>query len=157
MNVLAWSANLTPDRAAASGAMHRPLDALLAEADAVTIHLRLSERTRGLLGAREIGLMRRGAVLVNTSRGEIVDEAALLAALRAGHIAAGLDVYWREPLRADHPLLALDNVVLSPHIGSTTEETARRWVEGAVENIAAFVAGTPANVVNPKAVASARG
>ncbi len=154
MRVLAWSANLTAERAAACGASHRPLDALLREADAVTIHLRLSERTRGLLGRRELALLRPGAVLVNTSRGEIVDEDALLEALRGDRIAAGLDVYWHEPLPPDHPLLALDNVTLSPHVGSVTEETARRWVEGAVENIAAFAAGTPTNVLNPKALAT---
>lgn len=154
MRVLAWSANLTAERAATCGATLRPLDELLSEADAVTIHLRLSPRTRGLLGTRELGLLRPGAVLVNTSRGEIVDEEALLEALRAGRISAGLDVYRREPLPADHPLLGLDNVVLSPHIAGTTEETARRWVEGAVENVAAYVGGRPANVVNAKAIAA---
>ncbi len=118
----------------------------------MTIHLRFSDRTRGLLGPRELGLLKEGAVLVNTSRGEIVDEAALLEALRAGRISAGLDAHWKEPLPADHPLRALENVVLSPHIGFATDETARRWIEGAVENIAVYAAGRPANVVNPKAL-----
>lgn len=152
MRVLAWSANMTAEKAAAAGAEYAPLDRLLAESDAVSIHLRLSNRTRGLLGARELALMKPGAVLVNTSRGEIVDEAALLEALRAGRIMAGLDVYWQEPLPAGHPLIGLDNVVLAPHIGSVTEETSRRWVEGAVENVAAYAAGRPVNVVNPAAL-----
>ena len=152
MRVLAWSQNLTPERAAAAGAVLTPLDRLLTESDAVSIHLRLSPRTRSLLGPRELGLMKPGAVLVNTSRGEIVDETALVEALRAGRILAGLDVFWQEPLPADHPLLALDTVVLAPHIGSVTEETSRRWVEGAVENVAAYAAGRPANVVNPAAL-----
>ncbi len=152
MRVTAWSSNLTPERAAAAGADLVPLDRLLAESDAVSIHLRLSPRTRNLLGRRELYLMKPGAVLVNTSRGEIVDEGALIEALRAGRILAGLDVFCQEPLRADHPLLALDHVVLAPHIGSVTEETSRRWVEGAVENVAAYAAGRPTNIVNPAAL-----
>lgn len=151
MRLLAYSQNMTPEKAAAAGATLAPLDRLLAESDAVSVHLRLSPRTKGLLGAREIGLMKPGAVLVNTSRGEIVDEAAMVEALRAGRLSAGLDVFNEEPLPAGHPLLALPNVVLAPHVGSVTEETSRRWVEGAVENAAAFAAGRPANVVNPAA------
>ncbi len=152
MRLLAWSQNMTPERAAECGATYRPLDDLLRESDAVSIHLRLSPRTRGLLGERELTLMRPGTILVNTSRGEIVDEAALVAALESGRIGAALDVFWQEPLPTDHPLLKLDNVVLAPHIGSVTEETSRRWVEGAVENVAAYAAGTLANVVNPRAL-----
>ena len=152
MRLLAYSQNMTPERAAACGATLVPLDQLLAESDAVTIHLRLSPRTKGLLGAREIGLMKPGAVLINTSRGEIVDEAAMIEALRAGRLSAGLDVFDQEPLPAGHPLLDLPNVVLTPHIGSVTEETSRRWVEGAVENAEAFAAGRPTNVVNPAAL-----
>ncbi|HWP34741.1 MAG TPA: D-2-hydroxyacid dehydrogenase family protein [Thermodesulfobacteriota bacterium] len=153
MRVLAWSANLTPERAAAAGATYAPLDRLLAESDAVSIHLRLSDRTRGLLGRRELALLKPGAVLVNTSRGEIVDEEALVEALRAGRIAAGLDVFREEPLPASHPLTALDNVVLTPHIGSVTQESSRRWMEGAVETVAAYAAGRPIHVVNPAAQA----
>jgi phosphoglycerate dehydrogenase-like enzyme len=152
MRVLAWSQNLTVERAAAAGAEYRPLDELLAESDAVSIHLRLSPRTRGLLDERRLARMRPGAVLVNTSRGEIFDEAALVAALREGRLSAGLDVFNQEPLPTSHPLLSLPNVVLTPHIGSVTEETSRRWVEGAVENVAAYVAGHPVNVINPDAV-----
>ncbi len=152
MRVLAWSANMTPERAASHGAVYRPLDSLLAESDAVSIHLRLSGRTRGLLGQRELGLLRPGAILVNTARGEIVDEAALVEALRAGRLSAALDVFWQEPLPPGHPLLELDNVVLTPHVGSVTEETSRRWVEAGVENVAAYAAGAPTNVVNPGAL-----
>ncbi|HZA52231.1 MAG TPA: D-2-hydroxyacid dehydrogenase family protein [Myxococcaceae bacterium] len=154
MRVLAWSENLTLERAAAAGAELRPLDELLAESDAVSIHLRLSPRTRGLLDGRRLGRMRPGAVLVNTSRGEIVDEAALVAALRESRLSAGLDVFNQEPLPVSHPLVALPNVVLAPHLGSVTEETSRRWVEGAVENVAAYVDGRPANVVNKSALES---
>lgn len=152
MRVLAWSQNMTPERAAACGAEHRPLDDLLAESDAVSIHLRLSNRTRGLLTRERLARMKPGAVLINTSRGEVVDEAAMVEALGAGRISAGLDVFNREPLPTSHPLVALPNVVLAPHVGSVTEETSRRWVEGAVENVAAYLAGRPANVVNPAAL-----
>ncbi len=148
MRLLAFSRNMTPEKAAAAGATLAPLDRLLAESDAVTLHLRLSPRTKGLLGAREIALMKPGALLVNTSRGELVDEAAMVAALRGGRLSAALDVFTQEPLPSGHPLLALPNVVLAPHVGSVTEETSRRWVEGAVENAAAFAAGRPVNVVN---------
>jgi phosphoglycerate dehydrogenase-like enzyme len=152
MRVLAWSQNLTAERAAACGAALRPLDDLLAESDAVSIHLRLSPRTRGLLGSERLARLKPGAVLVNTSRGEIVDEAAMVAALREGRLSAGLDVFHQEPLPVAHPLLALPNVVLAPHVGSVTEETSRRWVEGAVENVAAYADGRPVNVVNRAAL-----
>ena len=152
MRVLAWSENLTAERAAACGAELRPLDDLLGGSDAVSIHLRLSPRTRGLLGPERLARLKPGAVLVNTSRGEIVDEAAMVAALREGRLSAGLDVFHQEPLPVSHPLVALPNVVLAPHVGSVTEETSRRWVEGAVENVAAYAAGRPVNVVNRAAL-----
>jgi phosphoglycerate dehydrogenase-like enzyme len=155
MRVLAWSANMTSERAAACGATLVPLDQLLRESDAVSIHLQLSSRTRGLLGRRELELMKPGAVLVNTSRAEIVDEAALIDALRTGRLSAGLDVFWQEPLPTDHPLLELDNVALTPHYASTTEETARRRLEGAVENVAAYAGGEPTHVVNPTVLGNA--
>jgi phosphoglycerate dehydrogenase-like enzyme len=152
MRILAWSQNLTLERAAAEGTELRPLEQLLAESDAVSIHLRLSPRTRGLLDAGRLARMRPGAVLVNTSRGEIVDETALIAALRDGRLSAGLDVFNQEPLPISHPFVSLPNVVLAPHIGSVTEESSRRWVEGAVENVAAYAGGRPANVVNKSAL-----
>ena len=151
MDVLAWSQNLTAERAAAAGAtLAGSKDEVLARADVVTIHLVLSERTRGLLGARELALMRPTAYLVNTSRGPIVDEPALIAALRAGTIAgAGLDVYDEEPLPPDHPLRRLPNTVITPHLGYVTEETYRIFYPQAVEDVRAFLAGAPVRVLSP--------
>jgi D-3-phosphoglycerate dehydrogenase len=153
MRVIAWGPTLTPERASAAGVRHVSLEELLRQADVVSLHLRLSAKTRGVLGREEIRFMKRNAVLVNTARGELTDEQALVEALRSGHIAgAGLDVYCLEPLPADSPLLALDNVVVLPHSGWVTWETARRFAEGAVENIQNWVRGRPSNVVNPEAL-----
>jgi phosphoglycerate dehydrogenase-like enzyme len=150
MEVLAWSQNLTAERAAAVGATLVGRDELLARADIVTIHLVLGERTRGLIGARELGLMRPTAYLVNTSRGPIVDEAALIQALRAGAIAgAGLDVYDEEPLPPDHTLRRLPNTVITPHLGYVTEETYRIFYGQALEDVRAFLAGTPVRTLTP--------
>jgi phosphoglycerate dehydrogenase-like enzyme len=151
MEVLAWSQNLTAERAAALGAvLAGSRDEVLARADIVTIHLVLSERTRGLLGARELALMRPSAYLVNTSRGPIVDERALIAALEAGAIAgAGLDVYDEEPLPPDHPFRRLPNTVITPHLGYVTEETYRIFYSQALEDIRAFLAGAPVRVLSP--------
>jgi phosphoglycerate dehydrogenase-like enzyme len=150
MEVLAWSQNLTAERAAAAGAtLAGSKDELLTRADVVTIHLVLGERTRGLLGARELALMRPSAYLVNTSRGPIVDERALIAALRAGTIAgAGLDVYDEEPLPPDHPLRRLPNTVITPHLGYVTEETYRIFYPQALEDVRAFLAGSPVRVLS---------
>ena len=150
MDVIAWSQNLTAERATAVGAtLAGSRDELLARADVVTIHLVLSDRTRGLVGARELGLMRPTAYLVNTSRGPIVDEGALIATLRAGKIAgAGLDVYDEEPLPADHPLRRLPNTVITPHLGYVTEETYQIFYSQALEDIRAFLAGTPVRVLS---------
>jgi phosphoglycerate dehydrogenase-like enzyme len=150
MDVLAWSQNLTAERAATVGASLVGRDELLARADIVTIHLVLSERTRGLIGARELALMRRSAYLVNTSRGPIVDEAALIQCLLAGAIAgAGLDVYDEEPLPAGHPLRQLPNTVITPHLGYVTEETYRIFYGQTLEDVRAFRAGTPVRVLRP--------
>jgi phosphoglycerate dehydrogenase-like enzyme len=151
MDVLAWSQNLTAERAAAVGAtLAGGREELLARADVVTIHLVLSERTRGLLGARELALMRPSAYLVNTSRGPIVDERALIAALEAGAIAgAGLDVYDEEPLPPDHPFRRLPNTVITPHLGYVTEETYRVFYGQALEDVRAFLAGAPVRVLSP--------
>jgi phosphoglycerate dehydrogenase-like enzyme len=144
MEVLAWSQNLTAERAEAAGATLVAKDELFARADVLTIHLVLGERSRGLVGAAELQRMKPSAVLVNTSRGPIVDEAALIAALEAGDIrGAGLDVYDREPLPADHPLRRLGNVVLTPHLGYVTEGTYHMFYADTVEAIAAWRAGTP--------------
>jgi phosphoglycerate dehydrogenase-like enzyme len=150
MEVIAWSQNLTAERATEAGATLVPKDELLARADVVSIHLVLSDRTRGLLGARELGLMKKTAYLVNTSRGPIVDEAALVMALEAGRIGgAGVDVYGEEPLPQDHPLRRAPNTVLTPHLGYVTEETYRVFYGGAVEDIAAWVKGAPIRVLKP--------
>ncbi len=148
MQVVAWSKNLTTERAAAAGARLVTKDELLATADVVTIHLVLSDRTRGLIGARELGLMRPAAYLVNTSRGPIVDEAALVAALTSGAIAgAGLDVFETEPLPPGHALLGLDNVVLTPHLGYVTREGYELFYGDALDDVHAFVGGTPVRTI----------
>jgi phosphoglycerate dehydrogenase-like enzyme len=148
MEVVAWSANLQAADAEAAGVRRVELDELLRTSHVVSIHLRLSERTRGLLGARELGLMRPDALLVNTSRGPIVDEGALLAALRAGTIAgAGLDVFDVEPLPVDHPLRSEPRALLTPHLGYATDGTFRMMFAEAVEDIEAWLAGTPVRVL----------
>jgi phosphoglycerate dehydrogenase-like enzyme len=150
MTVLAWSQNLTAARAEEVGATLVAKDELLARSDIVSIHLVLGERTRGLLGARELGLMKRSAYLVNTSRGPIVDEAALVRALREGTIAgAGLDVFDPEPLPADHPFRSLPNIVVTPHLGYVTEETYRVFYGHALEDVQAFLRGAPVRVLPP--------
>lgn len=154
MDVVAWSQNLTPERAAAAGAHPVSKDVLLETSDVVSIHLVLSERTRALLGATEFARMKPGAILVNTSRGPIVDEAAMLAALKSGHLGhAALDVYDWEPLPAGHALRALQNVTLSPHLGYVSEDVFRGFYADAIEDIEAWLAGTPIRVMNPEALA----
>src|SRR3954469_5641040 len=148
MAVLAWSQNLTAERAEAAGATLVAKDELFARADVLTIHLVLGDRSRGLVGAAELQRMKPSAVLINTSRGPIVDEAALIAALERLDIrGAGLDVYDREPLPADHPLRRLGNVVLTPHLGYVTEDTYRMFYADTVEAIAAWRAGTPVRLL----------
>jgi phosphoglycerate dehydrogenase-like enzyme len=148
MQVVAWSQNLTPSSAAAAGAEAVAKDALFASADVVTIHYKLSPRSAGLAGAREIGLMKPTAYLINTSRGPLVDTDALLAALQAGAIAgAGLDVYDEEPLPAGHPLRNAPRTVLTPHIGYVSDDGYRVFYGDAVEDIASFGAGQPVRVL----------
>jgi phosphoglycerate dehydrogenase-like enzyme len=151
IKVIAWSQNLTTERCTRAGVELAPSkEALLREADIVSLHVVLSPRTRGLIGAKEFALMKRSAYLINTARGPIVDEAALIAALRDKRIAgAGLDVYDIEPLPGDHPLRALDNVVLSPHLGYVTAENFRTCYGGVVENIRAFLDGKPIRLLQP--------
>ncbi len=150
MEVLAWSQNLTAVRAAEVGATLVAKDELLARSDVVSIHLVLGERTRGLIGARELGLMKRSAYLINTSRGPIVDEVALVRALRDGTIAgAGLDVFDEEPLPLDHPFRTLPNTVITPHLGYVTHETYRLFFGHAMEDIQAYLQGEPVRVLRP--------
>lgn len=142
MRVIAWSPTLDAARAAAAGAECRELDALLAEADVVSIHASLTPKARGLIDSRRLNLMRRSAWLINTARGPIVDEAALVAALQAGRIAgAGLDVFDQEPLPAGHPLTKLPNVILTPHIGWPTDAGYARFADAACEVLFAFIDG----------------
>jgi phosphoglycerate dehydrogenase-like enzyme len=147
MNVLAWSQNLTDERAADAGARRVAKEALLAEADVVSLHLVLSPRTRGVLAAAELAAMKRGAILVNTSRAGLVDEAALVAALREGRLLAGLDVYEQEPLPAGHPLTTLRNAVLTPHLGYSTLDVYRVFYPQCIENALAFLDGAPLRVM----------
>ena len=150
MDVIAWSQNLTAERAEERGAQLVSKEELFERSDFATIHLKLSNRTRGLIGAAELARMQPTAFLVNTSRGPIVDEAALVGALQGGAIAgAGLDTFDVEPLPAGHPLLGLPNTVLTPHLGYVTEETYERFYGEAVDDIAAFVRGEPVRIVEP--------
>jgi D-3-phosphoglycerate dehydrogenase len=142
MNVIAWSENLTPERCKEAGVEYVNRDELFRRADFLSIHLQLSERTRGLIGAKELGLMKPSAYLINTSRGPIVEEAALIAALREKRLAgAGLDVFDIEPLPIEHPLRQLDNVVLTPHLGYVAEQNYRAFFVGMVDDIRAFLDG----------------
>ena len=149
VDVIAWSQNLTAERAAERGATLVSKDELLARADILSIHLVLSARSRGLIGRQELNRMKPTAYLINTSRGPIVDEAALIAALRNGTIAgAGLDVYDEEPLPLDHPLRRAANTVITPHIGYVTQETYQVFFDETVENIQAFLKGAPVRVLH---------
>jgi phosphoglycerate dehydrogenase-like enzyme len=148
MQVIAWSENLTAERARAAGATYVSKEGLLRDSDVLSVHLVLSDRTRGLFGARELALMKPTAVLINTSRGPIVEERALIEALRYRRIAgAGLDVFDREPLPADDELLTLDNTVLLPHLGYVSEDALRAMYSQAVEDIAAHVRGQPIRTI----------
>ena len=152
MKVIGWSQNLTAEKAAAAGATMVSKQELLSTADVVSIHLVLSPRTRGLIGAADLALMKQGAILVNTSRGPIVDEAALLAAVTAGRIIAALDVFDREPLPPDDPLRSAPNTVLTPHLGYCVRETWEQFYPQSVENALAFLDGKPVRVSNPEAL-----
>lgn len=152
MNVIAWSQNLTEERANEVGAKRVSKQELMAQSDAISIHMVLSDRSRGLVGRDDIARMKPGAILVNTSRGPIVDEAAMLEALHANRIIAALDVYDREPLPADHPLRSAPNTVLSPHLGYCVKETWDQFYPQMIENALAFMDGKPVRVTNPEAL-----
>ena len=148
MDLVAWSPNMTAEAAAACGARLVSKDELFATSDLVTLHVVLSQRSRGMVGARELALLKPSAYLVNTSRGPLVDETALMDALTTGRIAgAALDVFWQEPLAPDHPIRGLPNVVLSPHLGYVVEESFRAYYEDTVENILAWLDGRPIRLV----------
>lgn len=155
MEVIAWSQHLSAGAAAEHGVTAAGKDELFATADVITVHYKLSDRSAGLVGERELGLMKPTAFLVNTSRGPIVDSDALLAVLESGAIAgAALDVYDEEPLPGTHPLRSAPRTVLTPHIGYVTDDGYRRFYGDAVEDIAAFAAGRPVRVVAPDKAAS---
>ncbi len=149
MNVIAWSQNLTAEQAAAAGARRVEKPELFAQSDFVSLHLILSERSRGILGAPELAQMKPGGFLINTSRAGLIDEAALIAALKEGRIAgAALDVYEREPLPADAAILSAPNTLLTPHLGYATRETYEIYFPQAVEDIEAWLAGQPKRVIS---------
>ena len=153
MDIVAWSQNLTPERAAEAGAKMVSKEELFRTADFVSIQLVLSDRSRGLVGAADLALMKPTAVLVNTSRGPIVDERAMLDALRNGRLGhAALDVYDAEPLPADHPLRGMDNVTLSPHLGYVSEDVYRTFWGDCVENVEAWLDGKPIRILNPESL-----
>lgn len=153
MTVIAWSQNLTDETAAAVGARRVDKDELFRLADVLSIHVQLSERTRGLVTARELALMKPEAYLINTSRGPIVVEADLVAALRERRIAgAGMDVFDVEPPPADHPFRMMDNVTVAPHLGYVTRETLKAFYGDTLEAVVAFANGAPIRVANPGAL-----
>ena len=149
MEVIAWSQNLTPERAREGGAEYVDKEALFSRADVVSIHLVLGERTRGIVGGPELSRMKAGAILINTSRGPLVDQTALLKALEAGRIRAGLDVFDVEPLPENDPLRGAPNLVTTPHLGYVTEGTYQAFFEDMVEDIAAWRAGAPVRLLGP--------
>lgn len=144
MNVIAWSPNLTDERAAKAGVQRVSKETLLADSDVISLHMVLAPATRGIVGAAEIARMKPTAYLVNTSRGPLIDEQALIDALKAKKIAgAGLDVFWIEPLPADHVLRRMDNVVLTPHVGYVVDDNMNMFYVNALKNIKAWIAGGP--------------
>jgi len=153
MEVAAWSQNLTAERAAEVGALKLSKEELLKTSDFVSIHLVLSERTRNLIDAPDLALMKPGAVLVNTSRGPIVNEQAMLAALQSGRLAhAALDVYDVEPLPADHALRRMENVTLIPHLGYVSDEVLAGFWSDCIEDVEAWLDGKPIRVLNPESL-----
>ncbi len=148
MKVIAWSQNLTPEKCKEAGVDYVSKEDLFRQSDFISIHVVLSQRSRGLVGAKDLGLMKPTAYLINTSRGPIVDEAAMLAALRDKKIAgAGLDVFDIEPLPKDHPLRKMDNVVLTPHLGYVALKNYQAYFAGVVEDIRGFIDGKPVRVM----------
>ena len=148
MKAIAWSQNLTPEKCKEAGVDYVSKEDLFRQADFISIHVVLSQRSRGLVGAKELGLMKPTAYIINTSRGPIIEEAALLAALRDNKIAgAGLDVFDVEPLPKDHPLRKMDNVVLTPHLGYVALKNYQNYFAGVVEDIRGFIDGKPVRVM----------
>jgi len=144
MESVAWSPNLTPERAAEAGATYRDKQELLATADVVSLHLVLGATTRGIIGRQDLAQMKRDSILINTARGPLVDEQALLDALRSGQIrGAGIDVYDQEPLPADHPIRTLPSALVTPHLGYSVRETFEAFYRQTVENLESWLDGQP--------------
>lgn len=152
MRLLAWSQNMTDATASAAGATRVDKETLLRESDAVSLHVVLSDRTRGLIGRTELAQMKPGTLLINTSRGPLIDEAALVEALQAGRLVAAMDVFDQEPLPAHHPYRTLANTVLTPHLGYCTAEIYAQYYRESIENVLAFLDGMPIRVINPEAL-----
>jgi D-3-phosphoglycerate dehydrogenase len=151
MKVIAWSQNLTPERCMEVGAEYVSKDDLFRNADVVTVHVQLGERNRGLVTAKELGLMKKTAYIVNTSRGPIIDEKALIDALNKKQIAgAGLDVFDVEPLPLDHPYRKMDNVVITPHLGYVSQQNYEKYYPDIVDDIRGFLDGKPTRVVGAR-------
>jgi D-3-phosphoglycerate dehydrogenase len=151
MKVIAWSQNLTPEKCKEAGVEYVSKEELFRQADFVTIHLQLSDRTRGLVTAKELGLMKKSGYIINTSRGPIIDEKALLSALTGQQIAgAGLDVFDVEPLPLDHPFRKMDNVVITPHLGYVSQQNFDRYYPDIVDNIRGWLDKKPVRVVTAK-------
>jgi len=150
MDVVAWSENLTAEAAAAQGARRVEKAELFATADAISLHLVLSARTRQIVGQQELAAMKPGAILVNTSRAGLVDSAALMQAIKSRRITAGLDVFDTEPLPADHPLRHMPNAVLSPHLGYVVNDVFEYYYRDVVEDIVAWLDGQPIRILNPR-------
>ena len=154
MKVIAWSQNLTAERCKEVGVTLVSKDELMRTSDAVSVHMVLSPRSRGLIGAEDIAKMKHGTILINTSRGPLIDEQALVAAAKAGKIVPALDVYDREPLPVDHPLRGLPNAVLMPHMGYGVKETWDGFYPQMIENALGFMDGKPVRVTNPEVIAN---
>lgn len=155
MEVISWSRNNDPARASAIASQAVPFNELLASADVVSLHVRLRDTTRHMIGADQLARMKRGAILINTARGGAVDTIALIHALASGHLGgAGLDVFEQEPLPAGHPFFAMENVVMTPVSAWSTADASARMINQSIENVVQFLAGTPVNIVNPSALAS---
>ena len=151
MQVIAWSRNLTADQAEERGATLVTKDELFQQADFISVHVALTDESRGLIGARELAMMKRTAFIVNTSRGPILDQRALTTVLRERRIAgAGIDVFDMEPIPRHHPFLSLDNIIVTPHLGFVTRESHGLFYRDAVQSIAAFIAGSPVRVVESR-------
>jgi phosphoglycerate dehydrogenase-like enzyme len=153
MSVISWSRNNDAARAAAIGSQAVSFDELLTNADVVSLHVRLNDSTRNMMGPAQFARMKRGAIVINTARGGVIDENALVHALNSGQVGgAGLDVFSHEPLPPGHPFIAMDNIVMTPVSAWSTVDASARMINQSIENVVKFLAGTPVNVVNPMAL-----